>query len=175
MILVIVCICGIVVADVCVHNLQDSKALLDMEIFKNYAYADIAFKNVIWNMLYERGKLLLGLFVLCLTPIKNKIPVICTGIFVFCFGFFLMSSILALGFVGIFVALGCVFPHGVLYTIIFVILYRKHVGRSYHQGKSLTGEVVTYLFLILLFVTSCVMECVIGIHFVPWVIRLSLI
>ena len=175
LVLAILFISGIIAADLCVQELQGKDILTGPEVFKGYAYSKVAFKNVVWNILYERGKLMVCLLILFLTPLRNKMPVIFFGVFSFCFGFFMMNCILALNFVGIIVAIASVIPHGLLYMGVFGVLFQSHPGRGYRSTEKIPQKLATYLFLLLLFITGCVMECVMGIHFIPWVIRLSLV
>ena len=175
LVLGILFICGIVTAELCIEGLKQTEVLWSMEIFKEYAYAKIAFKNVFWNVMYERIKLILGLLILCITPIRNKVPVILISLFSFCEGFFIMCCIHTLGFAGVFVALGAVLPHGVLYAGIFVLLFQNQRARFYRANENMTRGLTKGFIMILLFVTGCVMECFVSTHFIPWVIRLSLI
>lgn len=175
LVLAILFISGMIAADICAQELQGEDVLTGLDVFKGYAYSKVVFKNVVWNILYERGKLMLCLLILFLTPLRDKIPVLFLGVFSFCFGFFMMNCILALKFVGVLVAIGSVIPHGLLYMGVFGVLYRNHSGRGYRSAEKIPQKLATYLFLLLLFITGCIMECVMGIHFIPWVIRLSLI
>lgn len=167
--------CGAITADICIQGLQSENILINTEEFQNYAYSKVAFKEVIWNMLYERGKLIICLFVLYLTPLRDKMPFIFIGIFSFCLGFFTMNCIELLGFVGVCVALASVFPHGIFYVGIFLIMYRNQSVRGYRTKEKTPQLLATYVFMLLLFITGCVMECVMGVHFIPWIIRLSLV
>lgn len=175
LIFAIIFVSGIIAADICVSGLKNENMLINIEVFKNYAYADTIFKQVIWNMLYERGKLIVCLLVLCITPLRNHMPIIFACVFSFCFGFFMMSCVLVLGFIGVIVALSSILPHGLFYIGIFVILFRRFNMHGYRPNKGVAQSVGTYLFMLLLYVTGCVMECVMGVHFIPWVIRLSLV
>lgn len=166
---------GIIAADICVQELQGNDIVMNLDVFKSYAYSKVVFKDVVWNILYERGKLFICLLILCITPLREKMPVLFMSVFSFCFGFFLMSCVLAVGFVGIVVAFASVLPHGLLYVGVFALLYRNHSAGGYRQMEKIPQRIATYLFMLLLFITGCVMECVMGIHFIPWVIRLSLV
>ncbi len=175
LILVILFVSGVIAADICISGLQEENIWINMSDFQTYAYSKVTFKDVIWNMLYARGKIMLCLIVLGLTPWREKMPGIFLGIFLFCLGFFSMSCILELGFVGIVIAIASIFPHGIFYVTIFLILYKRQSHYGYQAGKNIGQMMATYLFILLLFVTGCVMECVMGVHFIPWIIRLSLV
>ena len=174
-VLVVLFVSGFIASDICASGLNNENILINQDIFKAYAYANIAFKDVIWNMLYERGKLILCLLVLCITPFKNQMPVIFTSVFTFCFGFFMMSCILVLGFIGVVVAIASILPHGLFYIGLFVLSFRRSDLHRIGKSVGIAQFAGTYLFMLLLYVTGCVMECVMGVHFIPWVIRLSLV
>lgn len=55
-IFIIIFICGILSADICLKQMQDSEVLIGLTMFEKYATAEISFKDVIWNLLYERVK-----------------------------------------------------------------------------------------------------------------------
>lgn len=166
-ILVILFLSGIITADICIGGLQEDNIWMNLATFEEYATSKVAFKDVIWNMLYTRGKLMLCLMILGLTPWKEKMLAIFGCVFSFCFGFFAMRCIMELGFVGIVIAIASVFPHGLFYLGMFFVIYKR---QSRYRHK-----IATYIFALLLFITGCVMECVMGVHFIPWVIRLSMI
>ena len=136
--LLILFVCGMIAADICVHNLVDENMILSMEVFKEYAYSKIAFKDVIWNMLYERVKLFICLLLLKITPLRELIPVIVLGVVLFCLGFFTMSCILAIGFVGVVVGLAGIFPHGILYAAAYLVVNHNRRVQSYKQYQSIS-------------------------------------
>lgn len=174
-VLIIIFICGILSADVCLEQVKDSAVLVGLDFYKEYANAKLAFKDVFWNVLYERIKLFGVLLLMCFTPIREKIGVVLATIFSFIWGFFLMSCIIELGIVGLAVGLASVIPHGLLYGGVIWMALGKRRTRSYHTKDRIAINIVTYLVMILLFVTACIVESLVGTYFIPWVIRLSLI
>ena len=174
-VLIIIFICGIMSADICLTQIKDSAVLVGIDFYEQYANAKLAFKDVFWNVLYERAKLFGILLVLCFTPIKEKIGVVFAPVFSFVWGFFLMSCIVELGVAGLIVGLASVFPHGLLYGGALLMVLSKRRTRSYHTKDRVAINAATYIFMVLLFITGCVIESLIGTHFIPWVIRLSLI
>lgn len=174
-ILIIIFICGILSADVCLKQMKESSVIVGMEVYEQYAHAKLTFKDVFWNMLYERIKLFGVLFLLCFTPMKEKMGVLLTTLFSFVWGFFLMSCIIELGVGGLVVGLASVLPHGVLYAAVIAIMIGRRRRRAYHVKRRFAIDIGIYIFLILLFTTACILESLIGTHFIPWVIRLSLI
>lgn len=173
--LLILFLCGIISADLCIEKLVNSNALLDIEMYEGYANANLAFQDVFWNILYERAKLVVILVLLCFTPIKEKISIFLISIFCFAWGFFCMSCISELGMAGIVVGIGSVLPHGILYGgIVALLLFRKNTYSYYHK-ESVPFSAITYIAIILMFLTGCIFESIMGTHFIPWVIRLGLI
>ena len=173
--LCIIFLCGLISADLCIEKLVDSQALLDIEMYEGYANANITFKDVFWNILYERIKLVLILGLLCFTPMKESVSVILVSVFSFAWGFFFMTSIAQLGMAGIVVGIASVLPHGVFYGAIFAILLFRKNKYGYYQKDRLTLGIASYIAILLLFLAGCVVESVMGTHFIPWVIRLGLI
>lgn len=168
-------ICGMVSANICLNQLKDSSILLEMEVYKEYANAKLVFRDVFWNVLYERVKLLIFLVLLCFTPIRKKLSVVLISVFSFIWGFFLMSCICGLGIVGLVVGLCSAIPHGLLYGGALFLFIQKRNTRNYLVKENVVQNIVVYIFIALLFISGCVVESLMGTHFIPWVIRLSLI
>ncbi len=171
--LCILMISGMIVADICLVGLEEAGVLIDKEVFQSYAYSLVGFQETIWNLLYERIKLVAFLILLFLTPIRKYLPVIFAGVFAFFYGFFFMNCILTLGFVGVVVGLGAVFPHGIFYVAIFLSLLGREGRHTYRRGKLIPQNILTYILAVLFFLTGCILECIMGVHFIPWIIRLS--
>lgn len=173
-VLIIIFICGILSADICLKQMQESDVLVGVDFYNQYANAKLVFKDVFWNVLYERIKLYFVLIILCFTPIKKKVGFLLVPLFCFIWGYYIMSCIIELGIAGIVVGLASVLPHGILYaaSIGMIIVHRKN---SYYRKNKISIEAGLYIIIILTFITGCVIESIIGIHFIPWVIRLSMI
>lgn len=173
--LILFFICGFVSADICIEELRESNVLLQLEVYENYANAKLLFRDVFWNVFYERLKLFMILILLMFTPLCEKLSVILQSVFSFMWGFFFMSSIVELGIAGFVVALAAVLPHGLLYGWAIALLLNRHGRYSYYYRDRIVRNVGTYIFYFLLFFTGCIIEGLVSTHFIPWVIRLSLI
>lgn len=171
----IVFVCGIIVADICTNRLLNAEIVLSMDMLKKYAYSEIIFNDVIWNLLYERLKQFVCILLCRITPLKNYISTILIGILLFCFGFFTMSCVLAIGFVGILIGIASILPHGLLYFGSYHLLNKQSRIYSYQQTNKIPQKIITYILAMMFFITGCVIECVVGVHFIPWLIRLSMI
>lgn len=173
-VLIILFVCGLLSADVCLKEIEDN-AVVGREVYEQYASAKLTFKNVFWDVLYERIKLFGVLLIVCFTPIKEKMGIVLALIFSFVWGFFLMSSIIELGFVGLIVGLASVLPHGILYCGSVWLMLRKNRTRTYLVREKMMINMASYIGIVLLFITGCILESFMGSYFIPWVIRLSMI
>ena len=174
-ILIIIFICGVLSADTCLKQMKESDVLLGIEFYEQYANEGLKFKYVFWNIFYERMKALVLVLLLCFTPLKERLGSIIALGFSFFWGFYCMSCIVELGVAGLVVGLASVIPHGLLYASGIALLLSKRREKRLHYKNNSVMHVVQYMILILLFVTACVIESLVGIHFIPWVIRLSFI
>ena len=168
-------ILGILCANAVMINLKDSQSFLSMEAYREYANSKVMFKDVFWSVLYERVRIF-GVFgIVCFTPVKRWLAPIVSPVFSFVWGFFLMSCIVGLGVVGLVVGLASVLPHGVLYAITVFQMINVSNSKRYLRKETVIQHVSFYIFMMLIFVTACVIETLIATHFIPWVIRLSFI
>ena len=174
-VLMIIFICGVLSADVCLKQIKESNVFLSVDFYEQYANAKMTFKNVFWNILYERTKLFGILLVFSFTPIKEKLGILLLPLFSFIWGFYMMSCIIELGVAGIVVGLASVLPHGIFYGVGIGGLFIQRQDRVYYRKNEGIRYIAKYLFILLLFITACVIESLVGTHFIPWVIRLSLI
>ena len=175
--LIILFICGIISADVCVEIIKESSVLLDLETYKGYANAQLIYRDVFWNILYERIKLFAFLFLLCFTPLSSFLPILITSIFSYIWGFFIMTCITELGMAGVVVGIFSVLPHGLLYAALIIMLLGGGTSQmyTYHNRGRIALSIANIIIMILLLITGCVLESLVSTHFIPWVIRLSLI
>ena len=171
----IVFVCGVITADLSINKLLAPEIIIDSEYLKEYATSAIVFHDVIWNLVYERLKLFLVLLLLRVTPMKRYISFVLIMILLFCLGFFVMSCVLEIGFVGVLIGIASVFPHGLLYLGGYLLLSRESTSYSYRKKALIPQKVMNYILAVMFFVTGCVIECVMGVNFVPWLIRLSMI
>lgn len=174
-VLLIIFLCGILSADVCVKQITDNNVLLGVEFYQKFANAKLVFKDVFWNIFYERVKLFGILVLCCFTPLKEKIGVVLMPLFSFVWGFFLMSSIIELGVAGLVVGLASVIPHGGFYGAVIATILNRRRTRVYSTRNSLPSNIVLYFLLFLMFLTGCVLESLVSVHFIPWVIRLGFV
>ena len=173
--LTILFVCGIVSADVCIGIINESSVLLDMEVYKGYANAKLIYREVFWNILYERLKLFAFILLLYFTPLNRFLGVLLASIFSYIWGFFIMSCITELGLAGIVVGIFSVLPHGLLYVALIIMLLGGESAYTYHSSGRIALSIANVIIMILLLLTGCVLESIVSTRFIPWVIRLSLI
>ena len=53
-VLMIIFICGVLSADVCLKQIEESDVFLGVDFYEQYANAKMTFKNVFWNVLSVR-------------------------------------------------------------------------------------------------------------------------
>lgn len=174
-VLIIIFICGLLSADVVLLQMKESSVVVGKEFYEQYANTKQVFKEVFWNVLYERIKLFAVLILFCFTPIKDRISPFLGVLFSFSWGFFLMSCIIELGVAGLVIGLASVLPHGILYGVVIVFLLNYKRARSVYMKNRIIIYLMMGIILLLLFLTGCVVESLVGTHFIPWVIRLSLV
>ncbi len=175
LVLFIIFLSGILSADICLEQIKESTSLLDKVVYQGYANAKLNFQDVFWSVLYERIKLFSVFILFCLTPIREKLSVILVALFSFIWGFFSMCCVAEMGLAGVVIAIFSVIPHGLLYGAVVLMLLQNRRLRTYHTKDRAVKGVASYVFMILMFLTGCVLESIVGTHFIPWVIRLSMV
>lgn len=173
--LLLLLICGMVSADVLTIVSDFEDIVISTEEYKAYAYSEVAFKEMFWKLLYARGKILVMLALISILPIREKILPLFGCLFTYGYGFFFMSCLMKMGVAGIPISLSAIFPHGILYGLAIILLFKRRELRSYQMNKRIGYQAGGTAMILLLFVAGCVIECFIGTEFLPWVIRLSMI
>lgn len=168
-------LCGIISADLCIEELKLGNVMLDIDTYRAYAHAELTFKDVFWNICYERIKLVLLCVLLSMTSMRGKIGFVFICMFSFIWGYFLMGCISVLGIAGVVVGIGSVIPHGIIYGSMLVIMFYEKKTYTYKRREKLVVNTTSYVLMCLLFLTACIIESLMGTHVIPWVIRLGLI
>lgn len=169
-------VCGMISADVGLDMISESSALIDLDKYIEYANANLVYKDVFWNILYERLKLFGFILLLCFTPIKKYLGMLLVSIFSFIWGFYIMSCITQLGLAGVVVGISSVIPHGLLYGSLIMMMLGEQDTYIYYRGRGkIAYNILTCIVMILFLLTGCVLESLMSTHFIPWVVRLSLV
>ena len=86
-----------------------------------------------------------------------------------------MSCVLQLGLAGVVIGSFSVVPHGILYGILIAMILLEGNTYSHYKKRDVALSAANIIIMILLLLTGCVLESLVSTHFIPWVIRLSLI
>mgnify|MGYP003308087247 FL=1 len=173
--LLLLLICGMVSADVLAIVSDFEDIVIGAKEYKAYAYSEVTFKEMFWKLLYARGKMLAMLALVSILPIREKILPLIGCLFTYGYGFFFMSCLMEMGIAGIPISLSAIFPHGILYGIAIMLMFKRRELRSYHMNKRIGYQAGGTVMILLLSVAGCIIECFIGTEFMPWVIRLSMV
>ncbi len=173
--LLLLFLCGMISGDLIAESLKEDGVLLGIEVYKDYAYSKPVFEESFWQIFFERCKCLICVVILVLTPLKKIIPLILTGTAVFMLGFFTMSNLISLGVVGLLIAITTFLPQLLFYGGMVLCLYRGQGVRNFRQGERKAFRTLSVVLAMMLFAAGCVVECLVGVHLIPWMIRLSLI
>ena len=173
--LLLLFLCGMISGDIITESLKKEGVLLGIDVYKEYAYSKPMFEEIFWQILFERCKCLIFVLILVMTPFKRIIPLILTGAAVFMLGFFTMSNLISLGVVGLLIAIITFLPQLLFYGGMILTLYRGQGLRKFRKGEKMAFHMMSVILAIMLFVAGCVVECLVGVHLIPWMIRLSLI
>lgn len=169
-------ICGIISADIGLEMLGNSSSIINADTYVAYANAKLIYRDVFWNILYERLKLFALIGLLCFLPIKNYIGILLINVFSFIWGFYIMGCITELGIAGVIVGIFSVIPHGLLYGGLVMMMLEDKEMYFYNRSKEkIVYHITTVIVMALFLLTGCVLESLISTHFIPWVIRLSLV
>ena len=173
--LLLLFLCGMISGDLIAESIQKESVLIGMEVYKEYAYSKPLFEEIIWQIFFERCKCLSIIVILILTPMKKILPVLLMGGATFLWGFFTMSNLISLGVVGLFIAIITFLPQLIFYGGMLFLLYRSQNLRTFRQGEKIASTTATGVVCVMLFLAGCVVETLVGVHLIPWMIRLSLI
>lgn len=168
-------LCGMIAGDWIVGNLKQDEVILGLDVYKEYAYSKPVFEDVFWQIFLERCKCLLFVLILLMTPLKKIMPLILVGGATFMMGFFTMSNLVSLGGVGFLIAIATFLPQVVFYGGMMAVLSRGKETYTYHKGRKMASHTLSIILSAILFLAGCIVECLMGVHFIPWIIRLSLI
>ena len=87
-----------------------------------------------------------------------------------------MGCITELGIAGVIVGIFSVIPHGLLYGGLVMMMLEDKEMYFYNRSKEkIVYHITTVIVMALFLLTGCVLESLISTHFIPWVIRLSLV
>lgn len=175
-VLSLIFICGIISGDIISSNLKKESLIIGTDVFYNYANSKFEFKDLFWSILFQRVEELIFLIILSLTALRKRMGFIFLCIYSYISGFFYMASIISYGFWGLVIAFLVSLTIFVFYGGILVLLFQKRNNSySFHYKKKVAKDLATYLLIFLFLLTGCILESILGVHVIPWIIRLSLV
>lgn len=173
--LLLLFLCGMISGDLIAESIKEDGVLLGIEVYKEYAYSKPVFEEVFWQILFERCKCLMIVTILIMTPLRKVIPLVLIGVAVFMLGFFTMSNLISLGAVGLLIAIVTFLPQLLFYGGMVLVFIGREERKKLRSGEKIAFRTLTILLVMMLFVAGCVVESLVGVHLIPWMIRLSLI
>ena len=134
---------------------------------RSFADSEMDTMSLLGNILWERGKLFVFLWILSYTPVRKVIPLILKCGICFTGGVFLAACMLNMGMAGaVFFVLSWV-PHGIVYLLVLYLLLRSDRHRYYQHNNPIAKRLMATIGLMILFVFGCVLEATVGL----WLMR----
>lgn len=130
---------------------------------QSFASAEMDTKILLGNILWERGKLFIFLWILSYTPVRKLIPLVLRCLICFTGGVFLAACLLNMGVAGYLFFLVSWIPHGIVYLIVLYLMLRSDRHRYYRHNSPATRRVAATVGLVLVFVFGCVSEATVGV------------
>ena len=161
LIVIISLLTGVILAGVFGTSFFSTYGFLNEYNLRSYCELNLNVEDVFCEILWERMKFFLCIFILGSTPFKRvvgKMLLIISGVI---FGFLGYASIIALGGLGI-VFWGLIFfPHGIIYFIgCYIVLKAKNY--KYYAKNLILRNVLLYGVVILTLINGCLIETTIS-------------
>ncbi len=139
---------------------------------RSFADSDTERMTLLGNILWERGKLFVFLWILSYTPARKVIPLVLRCLICFTGGIFLAACMLNMGVMGLLFFLCSWMPHGLIYLIVLYLMLRSDRHRYYSHSHPVGKRVATMLGIVIVFVFGCVVEATVGVWLMQKVILL---
>lgn len=162
---------GILIAELAGNDFLKTYGFLNAYHLNNFANAALGEMDVLWNTIWERGKCMLFLALVCATPFRRSIPKVGTALAGLIAGVFGTACIVQLGGWGIVLMIVALFPHGILYGFDIALLYALHPSYD-HDGKRKSARLLLQIVVIVIvFLAACLMESLLGTKLLQLVLR----
>lgn len=162
---------GILVAELIGNEFLTTYGFLNEYHLKSFANAALEELDVLWNTIWERGKVMLLLVLLCATPFRRSFPKVGIALAGFVAGAFGAACVAQLGVWGILLTLAALLPHGILYGIDIVLLYGLHPAYNFEGKRKNARFFLQILLIIMIFFAACLMETLLGTRLLQIVLR----
>lgn len=140
-----------------------------------YANSNTELVQRYFNVLWERGKLFLLLWICSMTTLGRRMPVLVLWLCCFLLGLFGGICMVGVGWPGILLALASLFPQILLYgAAVWIILWMRNSQiRQFIYGKKLLAKRILHILIaIVLIILGTIMETTVGHQLVCQVINL---
>lgn len=139
---------------------------------QSFANSQLDTVTLLGNILWERGKLFVFLWILSYTPARKVMPLILWCCICFTGGVFLAACMLNMGIAGLAFFVLSWIPHGIVYFFVLYLILHSDRQKYYQHGNSVWKRVTTIGCLTLLFLLGCVLEAVAGVRILRWLIMI---
>ena len=127
-------------------------------------------QTLLWNIIWERGKLFLFICLAAATPLKKILPLLLRCGICFTVGIYLAACVLSMGAWGIVFFLGSCLPHGLFYLAALILIPCVDSHPFYHRKRMGLRKAGWYAGIIFLILTGCILEAVVGVPLLRWII-----
>ena len=131
---------------------------------QSFAQADPDTMSILGNILWERGKLFVLLWILSYTPVRKVIPLMLRCLICFTGGVFLAACMLNMGVWGLVFFVLSWMPHGLIYLLVLYVILRSDRHRYYQHSNPVVKRVAATVGLIMVFLLGCVSEATVGLQ-----------
>lgn len=156
-------IAGILCAYFFGHEYFSTYGFLNEYHIQSYANTHMDTRILLGNILWERGKLFVFLWVLSYMPIRKVILLILQCCICFTAGVFLAACMINMGIGGLVFFVVSWIPHGIIYLIMLYLMLRSDRHRYYRHSEPIPRRIAGAVGMITMFVFGCVSEATAGV------------
>lgn len=153
---------GIFVTVIIGDELLTNYGFLNEYHLKSFAHTSFPCVDLAWNTIWERGKCMLILSLVCATPIRSVIPKMLSALCGFVIGVFATVCVVQLGGWGLVFLVAALFPHGMLYVIVVALIYALRPTYQYDGKRKNSKLFLQIILIIILFLSACLIETMLG-------------
>lgn len=138
---------------------------------QSFAVARIEKVDLLWNVLWERGKLFLLLTVLLFTPTRRAVPAITGGLLSATAGLYGAACVMLFGIRGVGLFFCSLFPQWIFYFLAGFFLFRLQRPVLNNTGKEKASYIFSVFLILILIVVGCIVEVTFGMGLLQWCLR----
>lgn len=139
---------------------------------RSFVDAKLDTVTLLGDILWERGKLFVFLWVLSYTPARKVIPLVLRCGICFTGGVFLAACMINMGIMGLLFFVLSWIPHGIIYLIVLYLMLRSDRHRYYQHSDPVPRRIAATFGLVIVFVFGCVSEATVGVWLMQKLITL---